>query len=56
MGETLFRDTGAMIGRKSQIIQILKRFHTWGGGLSLLAPNQIIMGGLAPLAPDKLCP
>jgi len=38
-----------MIGRKSQGIQILKRFHAWGrGGLAPLAPNKIIIGGLAP--------
>jgi len=40
-----------MIARKSQGIQVLKRFHAWGGGL---APNKIIMGGLSH--PDKLCP
>jgi len=27
-----------------------------GGGLTHLAPIKIIMGGLAPLAPDKLHP
>jgi len=32
MGETVSRDTGAMIGRKRQGIQILKRLDAWGGG------------------------
>jgi len=50
-----------MIGRKSQGIHILKRFHAWGlspppmhGNVSI-APNKIIMGALnyPPLAPDK---
>jgi len=52
-----------MIERKSQGIQIFKRFHVWGpfgGGLAPLAPNNIIMGlsrELAPrLAPAKLRP
>jgi len=31
MGETLFHDTGAIIGHKRQGIQILVRFHAWEG-------------------------
>jgi len=44
-----------MIGRKSQGIQILKRFHAWGG-LATVTPNKTKLGGLAPLALDKLHP
>jgi len=39
-----YRLCGAMIGRKSQGIQILKHFHARGSLAHPLAPNKIIMG------------